>query len=88
MMKIREDRYLYEPAGVLSFHKLNASRQTPSAMLPKNNNMVQMANITVMPQAEILEPRKFSKYNPIRKRRSRTTNEELIYIRQNFPPER
>ena len=86
MMKIREDRYLYEP-NLLTFHQLNAARPPPSTILPKSN-LVQMANITVMPQSEIIEPRKFSKYNPQRKRRSRSSNEELIYIRQNFPPER
>ena len=56
-----------------------------SNILPKSN-MVQMANITVYPKSEI-EPRKFSKYNPPRKRRSRNTSEELIYIRQNYPPD-
>jgi len=45
-----------------------------------------MANIAVYPKSEI-EPRKFSKYNPPRKRRSRNTSEELIYIRQNYPPD-
>ena len=46
--------------------------------------MVQMANITVMPKSDS-EPRKFSKYNPGRKKRGRNTTEELIYIRQNYP---
>ena len=85
MIKIREDRYMYDQS-VLGFHKFsNRPPQPPPNMLPKNN-MVQMANITVMPKSD--EPRKFSKYNPPRKRRHRNTTEELIYIRQNFPSER
>ena len=61
-------------------------KRNNSNFLPKSSNMVQMANITVYPKSEI-EPRKFSKYNPPRKRRSRNTSEELIYIRQNYPPD-
>ena len=82
MVRIREDRFM------LDFHKFNARippPPPPSNMLPKSN-MVQMANVTVIPKSE--EPRKFSKYNPPRKRRSRNATEELIYIRQNFPSER
>ena len=82
MVRIREDRFM------LDFHKFNTRippPPPPSNMLPKSN-MVQMANVTVMPKSD--EPRKFSKYNPPRKRRSRNATEELIYIRQNFPSER
>ena len=82
MVRIREDRFM------LDFHKFNTRippQPPPSNMLPKSN-MVQMANVTVMPKSD--EPRKFSKYNPPRKRRSRNATEELIYIRQNFPSER
>ena len=46
----------------------------------------QMANIGLYPRMEP-EPRKFSKYNPPKKRRSRNSSEELIYIRQNNPPD-
>lgn len=77
MMRVREDRFVYEP-GMVTFHKYSNSR------LPNKTSMVQMANITVLPNSD--EPRKFSKYNPPRKRRSR--NEELIYIRQNYPSDR
>ena len=83
MVRIREDRFM------LDFHKFNTRippQPPPSNMLPKSN-MVQMANVTVMPKSDE-QPRKFSKYNPPRKRRSRNATEELIYIRQNFPSER
>ena len=82
MVRIREDRFM------LDFHKFNTRipPPPPSNMLPKSN-MVQMANVTVMPKSDE-QPRKFSKYNPPRKRRSRNATEELIYIRQNFPSER
>ncbi len=75
MMRIREDH------GMITFHKHNTAAQG----LPKSN-MVQMANISLAPKHD--EPRKFSKYNPPRRRRGRNSSEELIYIRQNFPSER
>ena len=86
MMRIREDRFIFEP-GMVTFQKYSNNRVTG---LPKSN-MVQMANITVMPKPEKPGdiPRKFSKYNPVAGRRKRgrngNTTEELIYIRQNYP---
>lgn len=75
MVRLRDHHHLFVEPNM---------RQLPKGSTGSTSNMVQMANITVMPSHE---PRKFSKYNPSMLKRRRPT-EELIYIRQNFPSER
>ena len=53
-----------------------------AAILP-NPNMVQMANISVHPRLNDLEPRKFTKYIPPKKRKSRNSDDFRL---QNYPP--
>ena len=53
-----------------------------AAILP-NPNMVQMANISVHPRLNDLEPRKFTKYIPPKKRKSRNSEDFRF---QNYPP--